>query len=143
MSSKTRIVVLHMKEIIYTAIFAGLAILLILLFLFMFLPGSKETSGNVSQYNSGIYTSDLSLGNTELTVEVTVDDSQITSIRFANLDETVTAMYPLIQPTIEELSEQIIDTQSLEDIQYSEDSPYTSQVIINAVDEALKKAAAK
>ena len=30
MSSKTRIVVLHMKEIIYTAIFAVLAIVLIL-----------------------------------------------------------------------------------------------------------------
>ena len=38
MSSKTRIVVLHMKEIIYTAIFAVLAIVLILLLIFMFLP---------------------------------------------------------------------------------------------------------
>ena len=32
MSSKTKIVVLRMKEIIYTAIFIGLAIFLILLF---------------------------------------------------------------------------------------------------------------
>ena len=38
MSSKTRIIVLRMKEIIYTAIFIGFAILLILLFLFMFRP---------------------------------------------------------------------------------------------------------
>lgn len=36
MSSKTKIVVLRMKEIIYTAIFIGLAIFLILLFFFMF-----------------------------------------------------------------------------------------------------------
>ena len=35
MSSKTKIVVLRMKEIIYTAIFIGLAIFLILLFFFM------------------------------------------------------------------------------------------------------------
>ncbi|MDO4311478.1 MAG: hypothetical protein Q4C52_00150 [Eubacteriales bacterium] len=142
MSSKTKIVVLHMKEIIYTAIFAVLAIVLILLLLFMFLPRSKETSADIGKYNPGVYTSNLALGNTELSVEVTVDESAVTSIRFANLDETVTAMYPLIQPAMEEIAEQIIDTQSLADIQYSEDNPYTSQVIINAIDDALKKAAA-
>ena len=38
MSSKTKIVVLHMKEIIYTVIFAVLAIVLILLLIFMFRP---------------------------------------------------------------------------------------------------------
>ena len=35
MSSRTKIVVLRMKEIIYTAIFIGLALLLIILFFFM------------------------------------------------------------------------------------------------------------
>ena len=38
MSAKTKIVVLHMKELIYTAIFVGLGILLVMLLLFMFLP---------------------------------------------------------------------------------------------------------
>ena len=36
MSSKTKIIVLRMKEIIYTAIFVGLALLLIALFFIMF-----------------------------------------------------------------------------------------------------------
>ena len=36
MSSKTKIIVLRMKEIIYTALFIGFAIVLIMLFLFMF-----------------------------------------------------------------------------------------------------------
>lgn len=44
MSSKTRIVVFHMKEIIYTAIFAALGILLVLLLLFMFLPDHSGKS---------------------------------------------------------------------------------------------------
>ena len=51
MSSKTKIVVLRMKEIIYTAIFIGLAILLICLLFVMFhpknlkrLPGLPPTS---------------------------------------------------------------------------------------------------
>ena len=44
MSSKTKIVVLHMKEIIYTAIFAVLVIILALLLLFMFSPEKKKIS---------------------------------------------------------------------------------------------------
>ena len=45
MSSKTKIVVLRMKEIIYTAIFIGLGIILITLFFIMFRP--KEESSAV------------------------------------------------------------------------------------------------
>ena len=42
MKSKTKIIVLHMKEIVYTVIFAVLGILLILLLILMFHP--KEQS---------------------------------------------------------------------------------------------------
>ena len=143
MSSKTKIIVLHMKEIIYTAIFAVLAIILILLLVFMFRPGAKKDAGNTEKFTPGVYTSTVSLNNTALEVEVTVDESHINSIRFANLDETVTTMFPLIQPTMEEIAQQICEKQSLDDIQYSEQTPYTSQVIINAIDDALKKAAVK
>lgn len=142
MSSKTKIVVLHMKEIIYTAVFVVLAIVLILLLVFMFLPKSKDAKPEEEKYMPGVYTSTVTLNNTALEVEVSVDESHINSIRFSNLDETVTTMFPLIQPAIEDIAEQIYDTQSLDDIKYSEDNPYTSQLIINAVDEALKKAAA-
>ena len=140
MSSKTKIVVLHMKEIIYTAVFAALAIILILLLVFMFLPKNKESKTNEEKYMPGVYTSTVTLNNTALEVEVTVDETHINSIRFSNLDESVTTMFPLIQPTIGDIAEQVYDSQSLDNIQLSEDSPYTSQIIVNAIDEALKKA---
>ena len=142
MSSRTKIVVLHMKEIIYTAIFAVLAIILILLFFFMFLPEKENTSMNTTKYIPGIYSSSMTLNNTALEVEVTVDESHINSIRFSNLDESVETMYPLIQPTLENIADQVYEQQSLESISYSEDNPYTSQVIINAIDTALEKAIA-
>ena len=142
MSSKTKIVVLHMKEILYTAIFAVLAIVLILLLVFMFLPKEKGTKDAEQQYMPGVYTSTMTLNNTDLEVEVTVDDSHINSIRFSNLDETVTTMFPLIQPAIEDIAEQVYKQQSLENIEFSDDNPYTSQIIVNAIDDALKKAAA-
>lgn len=140
MSSKTKIIVLHMKEIIYTAIFAVLAIVLILLLVFMFLPDRKDSRNHTQKYVPGIYTSDITLNNTALEVEVTVDESRINSIRFSNLDESITTMYPLIQPAIEDIAEQIYDTQSLDNLSYDSDNPYTSQIIVNAIREALKKA---
>ena len=140
MSSKTKIVVLHMKEIIYTAVFVSLGILLLILLAFMFFPREKETVGAEPRYIPGIYTSTVSLSNTNLEIEVLVDKSRIKAIRFSNLDESITTMYPLMQPTIEYIAEQIYDTQSLENISYSEESPYTSQVIVNAIKNAIKKA---
>ena len=139
MSSKTRIVVLHMKEIIYTAVFALLGILLIILLAFMFFPKQKDSKKHEQRYVPGIYTSTITLNNTTLEVEVSLDSSHINAIRFTNLDESVATMYPLAQPTIEYIAEQIYETQSLEDISYSKDSPYTSQVILNAIEEAIEK----
>ena len=144
MSSKNKIIVLHMKEIIYTAIFAALGILLIILLVFMFRPDGKKNqadAGAQRQYTPGTYTSTLTLNNTTLEVEVSVDESRINSIRFSNLDESITTMFPLIQPAIEDISEQIYETQSLEDIKLSEQTPYTSQVILDTIAETVEKAA--
>lgn len=43
LSSKTKIVVLRMKELIYTGIFVALGILLILLLVYMFAPKGKKS----------------------------------------------------------------------------------------------------
>ena len=144
MGSRTKIVVLHMKELIYTAIFAALGILLVILLFIMFRP-EKDTAGadTGKQYTPGIYTSSLTLNNTNLEVEVSVDESRINSIRFSNLDETVTTMFPLIQPAIEDIAEQVYETQSLDDVSLSEDAPYTSQIILDAIKEAVEKAAVR
>ena len=110
----------------------------------MFRP-EKDTAGadTGKQYTPGIYTSSLTLNNTNLEVEVSVDESRINSIRFSNLDETVTTMFPLIQPAIEDIVEQVYETQSLDDVSLSEDAPYTSQIILDAIKEAVEKAAVR
>ena len=53
MSSKTRIWVFHMKELIYTAIFVVLGIVLLLLLIFMF---SEDHSEHTLTDLSGKYT---------------------------------------------------------------------------------------
>ena len=139
MSSKTKIVVLHLKELIYTAIFAVLGILLILLLIFMFLP-DKKSAVETMQYTAGVYTSSIQLNDNAIDVEVAVDSSHINSISLVNLDEATAAMYPLMQPALDNLSQQIYEKQSLENISYGDDSQYTSMVLLQAIQAALDKA---
>ncbi len=143
MSAKTKIVVLHMKEMIYTLVFAGLGILLILLLIFMFLPKQRDKSAETMKYVAGVYTSTIQFNDSTIDVQVAVDESRIESVSLVNLDEAVTTMYPLMESAVENLADQIVTKQSTENISYSEDNQYTSMVILNAVDDALKKAAAE
>ena len=141
MSAKTKIVVLHMKELIYTAIFAGLGILLVILFFFMFLPGKeKERTAETMKYAAGVYTSSLLFQDSTLEVQVIVDENSIQSVSLVNLSETVETMYPLVKPALEEMAEQIIKNQSVERISYNPDNQYTSIMLLNAVEKALEKA---
>ena len=121
MSAKTKIVVLHMKELIYTGIFAVLGVLFIILLILMFLPGKDkkdppvpetETAETASLYIPGIYTTELVLGSQAIDVEVIVDKDTITSIRMVNLNDAVTTMYPLLQPTFDSICQQVMEQQS-------------------------------
>ena len=142
MSSKTKIVVLRMKEIIYTAIFIGLGILLILLLLVMFRPKKESSAAPASaQYIPGVYASPITLGAQEVNVEVSVDANRITSVTLVPLSDAVATMYPLMQPSLNNLTSQILDSQSLENISFPEETRYTSQVLLQAIKKALKKAA--
>ena len=143
MSSKTKIVVLHMKEIIYTIVIALLVILLIGLFVFMFSSRTSPSSSEEACYIPGVYSAPITLNNTTLAVEVAVDENNIQAVRISNLDEAVMTMYPLLQPTIEDLSTQICQAQSLEEIELSQDTPYTSRLLLNAIETALSQAVIK
>lgn len=142
MSAKTKIVVLHMKELIYTGIFAVLGILLVLLLVYMFSPDKDkdEESRETMKYVAGVYTSSIIFNDKTVDVEVVVDENKINSISLVNLDETVTAMYPLMQPALDNLKEQIYENQSTDNLSYSDDNQYTSMVLIHAIDDALEKA---
>lgn len=144
MSSKTKIVVLHLKELIYTAIFAVLGILLIVLLIYMFLPGKngKEKAAETMQYVAGVYTSSIMFNDSAIDVEVVVDNDHINSISLLNMNETIATMYPLMQPAFDHISQQIYEKQSLENITYSEENQYTATVLLDAVKNALEKAKA-
>ena len=137
MNSKTKIVVLHLKELIYTGIFALLGILFIVLIALMFIP-AKTTEKPL--YVPGKYTTSLQIGESSVDVEVTVDRANITSVRLVNLTQVVSTMYPLMEPCMDTIAAQICEKQSLEGLVYPDENKYTSQLLIDAVGTALDKA---
>ena len=101
---------------------------------------STVTQTTENSYVPGVYTTSLILNDNVVEIEVTVDEKNINSIRLVNLDEAVTTMYPLIQPSFEDLADQIITNQSLEGVTYTDDSKYTSMILLDAITSSLNKA---
>ena len=101
---------------------------------------TAASSTSSGQYTPGVYTSTVILDDAAMDVQVVVDASHINSISLVNLDESVAASYPLVEPAIEDLAEQIVSNQSVDDVTYSSSNQYTSMVLYNAICDALEKA---
>ena len=156
MSSKTKIVVLHLKELIYTGIFAILGILFIILLFIMF-RSDKETPEDAPQtpetetgteapdgaqtpiYQPGTYRSALYLENETVEINLTVDETQIVSLTLLPLSDKISTLYPLLEPSFNTLSEQICENQSLENISYAEEAAYTSELLLEVIGDTLAK----
>ncbi|MBR2037390.1 MAG: hypothetical protein IKK03_02920 [Lachnospiraceae bacterium] len=158
MSGKTKILVLHMKEVIYTGIFIFLGIIFLILLAIMFLPnrtsvdsssvnteGSAETSENQSsisgEYTPGIYSATLEVSGNTLEMQVIIEQTGITDVSFTHLDEAIETMYPLFTPVLGSISEQLKNGVSLEDITYEDSQKYTANVLLSAIEQVLEKAA--
>ncbi len=157
MQNKPKIFVLQLKEVVYTAMFILLAILFILLVIWMFSSkDSQETNttptdstnatdqntntDNIKNYTSGIYHSCITLNDTPLELEVAVDSTNIKSIHFANLSDSVSTLYPFLEECVKNLEEQICLASSLDEITYPEDQQYTSLILMEGIKGALQKA---
>lgn len=140
MGAQTKIVVIKAKEIIYTGIFLVLGILLIVLLINMFGKEKDNRTDTASKYNPGVYSSTITLGENTLNVSVNVDKDTISGVNIENLDTAVTTMYPLLEPALNEINEQISAVESVDDITYSKDNQYTYIILNQAIKNALEQA---
>ena len=158
MSGKTKILVLHMKEVIYTGIFIFLGLIFLVLLAIMFLPkrtavdsssmttaATTETPADQSQisgsYTPGIYSATLEVSGNSLEMQVIIEQSGITDVSFTHLDEAVETMYPLFTPVLENIAEQLKSGVALENITYEDSQKYTATVLLQTIAEVLEKAA--
>ncbi len=149
MSSKTKIVVLRLKEVIYTGIFVLLGIVVVVLLVTAFLPEKEDVTRptnavaeNGTSYIPGTYSTSLILNDMAANVEVIVDENYISSVRFVELNDALKTTYPLLEPALNDIADQLIETQSLESIVYSDDMRYTATLLISAIESALNEATA-
>lgn len=152
MSSKTKIVVLHLKELIYTGIFVILGILFIILLFIMF-RSDKETPEETPKapetetedgtqtpiYQPGAYRSALYLEDETVEINLTVDETQIVSLTMTPPSDKISTLYPLLEPSFNTLSEQICENQSLENVTYAEEATYTSELLLEVIGDTLAK----
>ncbi len=107
------------------------------------LDSASGPVGTDNTYIPGIYTTELILGSETANVEVIVNDHAITSVSLADPSETLTTMYPLLEPTMESLNDQLCEMQDPSQVTYSAETRYTSLVLLEAVKASLEKAKPK
>lgn len=158
MSGKTKIFVLHMKEVIYTCIFLFLGLIFLILLAIMFLP-DKHTSpssavitqtetdtsfvspSDLKQYTPGIYTAALEVSGNTMEIQLILEDNVVTDVRFTQLDEAVETMFPLFTPVLENISEQLKSGIPLDEITYEDSQKYTATILLGAIETIMQKAA--
>ena len=140
MGTQTKIVVIKGKEIIYTGIFLVLGILLIILLINMFGKDTGKETATAGKYVPGVYSSTITLGENTLNVSVAVDQDTISGVTIENLNETVTTMYPLLKPALNEINNQISVVDSVDEISYSKENQYTYILLNQAIKNALEQA---
>lgn len=140
MGTQTKIVVVKGKELIYTALFLILLIFLIILMVNMFGSNKKTDTKTAGKYVPGVYSSTITLGENTLNVSVAVDKDTISGVTIENLNETVTTMYPLLEPALNEINNQISVVDNVDEISYSKENQYTYIILNQAIKNALEKA---
>ena len=140
MGTQTKIVVVKGKELIYTALFLILLIFLIILMVNMFGSNKKTDTKTAGKYVPVVYSSTITLGENTLNVSVAVDKDTISGVTIENLNETVTTMYPLLEPALNEINNQISVVDNVDEISYSKENQYTYIILNQAIKNALEKA---
>ncbi len=151
MSGKTKIFVLHMKEVIYTGIFIFLGIIFLILLAMMFLPGgskgtasptttetvaTSEESTSVT-YLPGVYSATITVSGNNIELQVIVEKDGVSDVSFTHLDEAIETMYPLFTPVLDNIASQLRSGIALEDITYESNQTYTTLVLLDAISEVL------
>ena len=142
MGKSPKFMVFHLKELIYTVVFVLLGIVLVISLIFMFCnrnSDEKKEKSSSGQYEAGVYTSCVTLNGNPMEVTVTLDSNHINSITVDNISDAITTMYPLVEPAFEDISKQIVDTRSVDNIKFSEESQYTYSLLYNAIVDTINK----
>lgn len=136
-----KIVVLKRRQLLLCAILLIIAVVLILA---VSIGKKNDSDNNITledaRYTPGLYQSNIRLSEYTLNLELAVDRDCIKSVSITNLDEEILSMYPLIEPSLQAVSEQLIGGVAIDAVTISEDSKFTQMMLIEAIGSMLEKA---
>ncbi|MCL2287050.1 MAG: hypothetical protein FWC32_11900 [Firmicutes bacterium] len=139
----TRFLVLQMKDLIKVGAIVLLGVVLVILALVFLVPGrgnrSTEMPGAEGVFVPGTYSSTIILNNKPVEVRVTVSENEILSVDMSDMAEIQRVFYPLFEPRMQDLAEEILRHQSAY-INPSTDYPVTTNILQRAVKAALDMA---
>ena len=133
----TKFVVVKARELVKTAIFAVLGIIIIAGLIAFFLHmGGDETTG---MYRDGTYYGQVETGGAVTEIAVVIEKGAIADISVKETEEAVAVFYPLLEPTVAEIGKMVVASQSVT-AEVSPEKEHTASLILDAVAACLKDA---
>ena len=133
----TKFVVVKARELIKTAVFAVLGVIIIVGLITFFLHmGDDENTG---MYRDGTYYGEMETGGEITEIAVVIEDGEIADVSVEETTEAVAVFYPLLETAVEEVGQAIVESQSLT-VEVDPENAYSAQLVLDAVAECLEKA---
>ena len=133
----TKFVVVKARELIKTAVFAVLGVIIIVGLITFFLHmGDDENTG---MYRDGTYYGEMETGGETTEIAVVIEDGEIADVSVEETTDAVAVFYPLLETAVEEVGREVVATQSLT-VEVSPENAYSAQLVLDAVAECLEKA---
>lgn len=126
--------VVKARELIKTAVFAVLGVIILVGLIVFFLNMGKQDGA----YRDGTYYAEMRLGGETAEVAVTIAEGRITEVSMAEA-ETVAVFYPLLEAAAQEVGQAVVETQSAE-VSLESENPHSAQAVLEAVAACLEQA---
>ena len=133
----TKFVVVKAKELVKTAVFAVLGVIIIVGLITFFLHMGDED--NTGMYRDGTYYGEMEMGGEVTEIAVKIENGEIADVSMEAPTEAVAVFYPLLEETAAQVGQAVVERQSLM-VEVSPENAYSAQLVLNAVAECLEKA---
>lgn len=132
---RTRFMVIKLKELIKTVLFAVIGAVIIIMLIILLVPDKSD-----SRYNAGTYTTNVEIGEKTAAVTMTFTKNKITDVSFVPDDDMLAVFYPLAETAADSVCKQILENQSAENIALSDEYAVTGQLVADAVEACINRA---
>ena len=133
----TKFVVVKAKELVKTAVFAILGVIIIVgLITFFLRMGDDENTG---MYRDGTYYGEMEVGGEKTEIAVKIENGWIADVSMEEPSEAVAVFYPLLSDTTETVGQAVVESQSLT-VEVSPESAHSARLVLDAIASCLEKA---